>query len=199
MIRGVLVQPPGTCTVPFGICNSLIWEISCFERRFRRNRVAKFKTSKKLARTGKYRAHVATGQAHWVYFTRFIAKDTPAAVKIDAIRTGINAGVVDEMVGYFDMSKSEIFDILLTPASTAHRLIKEKRPLDPAASERVVRVADVTRMAEETFGGREAAARWLKTPNLALRNATPLSMLDTEPGAGEVRRVLAAINYGGAL
>ena len=161
--------------------------------------MAKFKTSKKLARTGKYRAHVATGQAHWVYFTKFIAKDTPAAVKIDAIRTGINAGVVDEMVGYFDMSKSEIFDILLTPASTAHRLIKEKRPLDPAASERVVRVADVTRMAEETFGGREAAARWLKTPNLALRNATPLSMLDTEPGAGEVRRVLAAINYGGAL
>lgn len=161
--------------------------------------MGKIKTSKKLARTGKYHLHVGTGQTRWVYFKRFIAKDTPTAVKIDAIRTGINAGVVDDMVRYFDMSKTEIFHILLTPASTAHRLIKEKRPLDPAASERVIRVADITRMAEETFGGREPAARWLKGPNLAFRNATPLSMLDTEPGAGEVRRVLSAINYGGAL
>jgi putative toxin-antitoxin system antitoxin component (TIGR02293 family) len=103
------------------------------------------------------------------------------------------------MVQYFHVSKNEIFDVLLTPASTAHRLIKEKRPLDPAASERVVRVADITRIAEETFGGPATAAQWLKTPNLALENATPLSMLDTEPGAGEVRRILSSINYGGVL
>ena len=58
-------------------------------------------------------------------------------------------------------------------------------------------VADVTRMAAKTFGGREAATRWLKTPNLGLGDATPLSMLDTEPGAGEVRRILSAIDHGG--
>jgi putative toxin-antitoxin system antitoxin component (TIGR02293 family) len=54
-------------------------------------------------------------------------------------------------------------------------------------------------MAADTFGGRDAATQWLKTPNLALDAATPLSMLDTEPGAGEVRRILSAINYGGAF
>ena len=153
----------------------------------------------RLAKTTKFLRRASTGKSGSTAFTKFVAKETSTAAKIDAIRTGINASVVDDMVRYFDVSKGEIFDILLTPPSTAHRLIKEKRPLDPAASERVVRVADITRTAEETFGGREAAARWLKTPNLALENAAPLSMLDTEPGAGEVRRILSAINYGGAL
>jgi putative toxin-antitoxin system antitoxin component (TIGR02293 family) len=62
-----------------------------------------------------------------------------------------------------------------------------------------VRLADVIRVAEETFGGRDAGARWLKTPNLALGDATPLSMLDTELGALEVRRILSSIGHGGAF
>jgi putative toxin-antitoxin system antitoxin component (TIGR02293 family) len=132
-------------------------------------------------------------------FGRFVAVDTPTAVKIDAMRRGIDAAVVEGMVEYFRVSKNDIFKLLRTPESTAHRLIKDNRPLDPAASERVVRVADITRAAEETFGGREAAAQWLKTANLALDGATPLSMLDTEPGALEVRRILAAIDHGGAF
>jgi putative toxin-antitoxin system antitoxin component (TIGR02293 family) len=95
--------------------------------------------------------------------------------------------------------KNVIFGILHTPESTAHKLIRDNRRLDRAASERVVRVADIIRIAEETFGDREAATGWLKTANLALNGATPLSMLDTEPGAAEVRRILSAINYGGAF
>jgi len=132
-------------------------------------------------------------------FSGFVTTETPAASKIDVIRTGVTARVVDDMVDYFAVSKSDIFKVLRTPESTAHKLIKENRPLDAGASERVVRVADVTRLAEETFGGREAATQWLTTPNLALKNATPLSMLDTEPGAAEVRRILTAIGHGGVV
>jgi uncharacterized protein (DUF2384 family) len=54
-------------------------------------------------------------------------------------------------------------------------------------------------MAELTFGGRESAAKWLQSANIALGGASPLSMLDTEPGAREVRRILASIDYGGAF
>jgi len=128
-----------------------------------------------------------------------VTKETPTAQKIDVIRSGVRARVVDDMVEYLDVPKNVIFSILHTPESTAHRLIKDNRTLDAAASERVVRVADITRMAEESFGGRAAATRWLKSSNLALGGATPLSMLDTEPGAGEVRRILSSINYGGAV
>lgn len=62
-----------------------------------------------------------------VAFRAFVAREAPAAAKIDAIRAGIDAGVVNDMVRYLHVSKGEIFDVLLTPASTAHRLIKEKR------------------------------------------------------------------------
>jgi putative toxin-antitoxin system antitoxin component (TIGR02293 family) len=127
-----------------------------------------------------------------------VAREASAAGKIDVIRGGIAARVVDDMVQYLDVPKHVIFGLLHTPESTAHRLIRDNRTLDAAASERVMRVADITRAAEGTFGGRPNATRWLKTANLALGGATPLSMLDTEPGAGEVRRILSAIDYGGA-
>jgi putative toxin-antitoxin system antitoxin component (TIGR02293 family) len=139
------------------------------------------------------------GKKGTMVFRTFVAEPTPTARKIGVIRRGVAARVVDDMVEYLEVPKNVIFGVLRTPESTAHKLIKDNRNLDSAASERVVRVADVTRMAEETFGGREAATQWLKSTNLALGGATPLSMLDTEPGAAEVRRVLSAINYGAAL
>ena len=132
-------------------------------------------------------------------FKKFVSTEAPAAKKIDFIRSGVNACVVDDMVQYLGVSKTVIFGLLHTAESTAHKLIRDNRTLDSAASERVVRVADITRTAEQTFGGREAATRWLKTPNIALTGATPLSMLDTEPGALEVRRILSSIDYGGVL
>lgn len=141
----------------------------------------------------------ATARKRAVPFEAFLSSEAPAAKKIDVIRRGVRARVVDDMVDYLDVPKSVIFGVLHTPESTAHKLIRDNRPLDAAASERLVRVADIMRVAEETFGGREAATRWLKAPNLSLRRETPLSLLDTEPGAGEVRRVLSAINYGGTL
>jgi putative toxin-antitoxin system antitoxin component (TIGR02293 family) len=103
------------------------------------------------------------------------------------------------MAEYLGVPKRVMFSLLHMPESTAHRLIRDTRGLDAAASERVVRVADVTRMAEATFGGREPAIRWLKTANVGLRGASPLSMLDTETGAREVRRILSAIDRGGTL
>jgi len=128
-----------------------------------------------------------------------VARDPSAAAKIDTIREGVLARVVDDMVDYLGVPKNVIFALLHTPESTAHKLIKDNRHLDSAASERVVRVADITRMAEETFGGRDRATQWLTSRNLALGGETPLSMLDTEPGAGEVRRLLHSIDYGGVF
>lgn len=132
-------------------------------------------------------------------FDAMVAADTPAARKIAAIRGGVRARVVDDMVRYLDVPKTVIFGLLHTPESTAHKLIKEGRALDAGASERVVRVADVARLAEATFGDRATAAQWLKTDNLALGGDSPLSMLDTEPGAAEVRRLLSAIDHGGVF
>jgi putative toxin-antitoxin system antitoxin component (TIGR02293 family) len=159
----------------------------------------------KTSRTRKYRVHRSgTVRARVAgmkgpLFEAFVLDVTTTTKKINLIRGGVVARVVNDMVEYLDVPKNVIFRLLHTPESTAHKLIKDNRTLDSAASERVVRVADITRMAEETFGGREPATKWLKSRNRALAGVTPLSMLDTEPGAGEVRRVLSSINYGGVF
>ena len=142
---------------------------------------------------------VAMGKPGPLLFKMFVAKPTAAAEKIEVIRAGVNARVMDGMVAYLDVPKNQIFAVLRTPESSAHTLIKDNRTLDSATTERVMRIADIARFAEETFGGREPATKWLKSENRALAGASPLSMLDTEPGAGEVRKILASINYGGTF
>jgi putative toxin-antitoxin system antitoxin component (TIGR02293 family) len=126
-----------------------------------------------------------------------IASEPGPVSKIGVIRNGIAAGVVEDMVRYLDVAKTVIFSVLKTPESTAHKAIKEGKTLDAATSERVVRIADITRLAQATFGGQQNAVIWLKRENRALSGASPLSMLDTGPGGDEVRKILSAIDYGG--
>lgn len=68
--------------------------------------------------------------------------------------------------------------------------------LRPEESERVYRLAKVLAYAESVLGTREKARRWLNSPNQALGNATPFSLLETEAGADEVTHVLGRIEYG---
>ena len=58
------------------------------------------------------------------------------------------------------------------------------------------RVARVTAKAEETFGSKEKAHRWLRRPTTALNGEEPLKMLDTEAGARLVEGLLIRISHG---
>ena len=71
-------------------------------------------------------------------------------------------------------------------------------PLDQVASERLDRLASVALLAEEVFEDKQAAADWMSEPNQSLGGRQPLSLCDTEIGANQVRRVLHAIEWGGA-
>ena len=65
-------------------------------------------------------------------------------------------------------------------------------------TERLSRIALIENEAEKVFGTSEMARDWLTKINASLGD-TPLSMLDTETGAGEVRKILSAVAYGGAV
>lgn len=132
-------------------------------------------------------------------FAKMVARDPGVAAKLRLARSGFSASVLPGMVNYLDVSKKTVFTVLKTPESTAHKAILEDKTLKPETSERIIRIADITRLAEETFSGREHAVSWLKRENPALNGASPLSMLDTGLGAEEVRKVLTAINYGGVF
>lgn len=69
---------------------------------------------------------------------------------------------------------------------------------DQTEAERLERIALIENEAEKVFGASDMARDWLTKNNAAL-GATPLSMLDTGAGAGEVRKVLGSIASGGAV
>lgn len=60
------------------------------------------------------------------------------------------------------------------------------------------RVREVQALAECVFESRSIALDWLARPNAALGDVTPLSCCVTAAGAQQVRRILRAIESGGA-
>jgi putative toxin-antitoxin system antitoxin component (TIGR02293 family) len=121
-----------------------------------------------------------------------------AGARIKLIRTGVKANVLVIASEYFEMPRAKFVKIMGMSPATAERKIKNRSLLGPIESERLERLAIIEDQAEKVFGDGEKAKAWLTRTNLALGD-TPLSMLDTETGAGEVRKVLASIAYGGAV
>jgi len=58
------------------------------------------------------------------------------------------------------------------------------------------KAAHVVATARKVFQDDRKAQRWLGEPNLALGGVTPLSLLDSEPGARQVEMLLGRIAYG---
>ncbi|WP_035055216.1 type II RES/Xre toxin-antitoxin system antitoxin [Andreprevotia chitinilytica] len=127
-----------------------------------------------------------------------LGRATPGA-RIELIRAGMPAELVGDIAEAFDISKQQVYGVLHIPASTGARLTKENKTLGVAESERVARIVEITRAAVEAFGDERKAKRWLTSPSRSFNGATPFSMLDTEIGAQEVRRVLVVIQYGGVF
>lgn len=121
-----------------------------------------------------------------------------AGARIKLIRTGVQANVLVFASEYFDMPRAQFVKIMGMSPATAERKIKSRSLLGPIESERLERLAIIENQAEKVFGDAEKAKNWLTQKNLALGD-TPLSMLDTETGAREVRKALGAIAYGGTV
>lgn len=79
-------------------------------------------------------------------------------------------------------------------AGEAIRSMKSKDgATDP---QRIARTEGVTRVAEAIFGDKGIALSWMRRENIALGNAKPVELCDTDEGAAQVRRVLSAIEHG---
>lgn len=124
--------------------------------------------------------------------------NSDAGARIRLIRTGVDALVLVSASEYFNMPRAQFVKMLGMSSATAERKIKNRSLLGPVESERLERLAVVEDHAEKVFGSAEQAKTWMMRKNLALGD-TPMSMLDTETGAGEVRKILASIAYGGAV
>lgn len=111
------------------------------------------------------------------------------------IRRGLPTQAVDHFLGASRLSFNT-----LDPSILNRRTFKRRQdmaqPLDPAESDRVVRMVGVVAAAEETFGDADKARAWLVRANTALDGETPLGMADTDRGARAVEALLGRIAHG---
>lgn len=118
--------------------------------------------------------------------------------RLAAIRTGFDVSWAEAAKLAFGMSAPNLGRLLNLSVSTFERHKKNDKPLDPVASERLDRLAMVAMLAKDVFETSGAAAQWMAAPNEALGGNTPVMLCETEIGAGQVRRVLHALEWGGA-
>lgn len=117
---------------------------------------------------------------------------------IRTTRRGLSARILVSFARHYQISLEHAYRLAGVSTATADRKIRNKEDLAPDATERLTRIAQTEAEAIEVLGDEATAHRWLETPNLALGGEPPLGMVDTGYGAEAVRRLLAAIRYGGA-
>jgi putative toxin-antitoxin system antitoxin component (TIGR02293 family) len=113
----------------------------------------------------------------------------------EAVKAGLPYASLEAFIGKFGLARDEAAAALHLPQRTIARRKKERK-LQADESDRLLRLARVSAQAAETLGSEEMAARWLRRPNRALGNQTPLDLIDTDIGARQVEEVLGRIEHG---
>jgi putative toxin-antitoxin system antitoxin component (TIGR02293 family) len=112
-----------------------------------------------------------------------------------AVREGLSFRSFENVAETLDLRSGELAELIGVASRTLARR-KQEKTLSAVESDRLVGIARIASLAEETLGTREKARGWLKDENRALGGVTPLSCLDTEPGRRQVEDVLYQIQYG---
>jgi len=124
--------------------------------------------------------------------------DADPGTRIRMVRAGASAAILASASEHFGMPRSLFARLVGISPATAERKISSGGLLGQTETERLERIALIEHEAEQAFGAADLARDWMTRKNTALGD-TPLSLLDTETGATEVRKVLSAITYGGAV
>lgn len=126
----------------------------------------------------------------------FRGRTHPSTAELRAhIRLGLPYSSLESLRQRLQLTLPETATLLQTPTRTLARR-KRERKLQPAESDRLVRLARVAAHAVMVFGDEERAATWLRRSNRALNGEMPLRLLDTEIGTAQVEDVLGRIEHG---
>lgn len=102
---------------------------------------------------------------------------------------------VERLSEFLQASPPQLMRVIEINERTAQRR-KEQGTLTSEESDRLARVARVTRRAVEAFGDEAQALGWLRRANRTLAGSAPLELLGTDAGAELVADELGRIEYG---
>ena len=123
-------------------------------------------------------------------------RDLNEETLIGRIRSGLPYSALDALASRFGLNTTELLQILRIPQRTLARR-KKTQVLAGDESDRLVRLARIAALAEQTHGNPVRAGRWLREPNFALGDSVaPIHWLDTDLGAREVEELLIRLAHG---
>jgi putative toxin-antitoxin system antitoxin component (TIGR02293 family) len=93
------------------------------------------------------------------------------------------------------LSDAEVYFLIVPRRTLAHRIAKHQS-LSKEESDKAVRIARITSLAEHVFGEPERAWRWLRKPKRQFDSRTPIEMLATEAGSRLVEELITQIDDG---
>ena len=130
----------------------------------------------------------------WCFVDTVAGSDEGA--RLNQIKVGYPASVITVIRDGLNLTNAGAAELFEISVSTLERHQRNDKGLNIGISERVDRVALITKQAVDVFEDQDRAVQWLQTPNLALGNDKPIALCSTEIGSNQVRRLLTAIEYG---
>lgn len=116
---------------------------------------------------------------------------------IEVIRTGIPYSLFDLIQLYTPFSESDWASFLDMSTKSLHRYkTTPSHNFKSIHSEKIIEMAEVTKVGLDVFGDMQKFKLWLDTPNFALEKNKPLEMLKDSYGKDMVLAELHRINHG---
>jgi putative toxin-antitoxin system antitoxin component (TIGR02293 family) len=117
------------------------------------------------------------------------------AKEIESIRKGVRPEVIEDFLAPRAFVLKDVLERLHIPKSTYLSKKKNKKVLDSSATEKLLRLISVIKMASEIIGENEVKS-WLYKKIGSVGNHMPIDLLDTEVGHRLVEQALLQIKYG---
>ena len=114
---------------------------------------------------------------------------------IELCKNGIARDALVHLAKYMGISMHQLSRILPVTERTIQRCAPGK-PLSRIVSEHIIQIAEVAARGTDIFGDKDRFLAWMKIPNLALSNRTPLSLLNSRLGTEMVLDELGRIEHG---
>lgn len=116
--------------------------------------------------------------------------------RLAAIEEGWSSSWLTALRQHLHLKPAELEPLLALSEATMSRRARDQAVLDLVASERLDGLIKVIGLAYGVFEDPASTEAWLKTPHPLLLQATPLQHCRTAIGAGQVRRLLQALEQG---
>ena len=141
--------------------------------------------------------HLSAAQPSKAKATSTLAKNLSPLQAHDLVTEGVTVLVARQMMASFDiLQRDEILRVVGISERTLQRGQAKNKLLDSNASDRTLRLAEVTDQAIDVLGSQRAAELWMSKPALALDQRRPIDLLQSSAGTDLVKSLLTRMDHG---